>query len=229
MNRAALGGPHDHAELVARLDAAAALRRLGHALVAHRVDASELRELADAADTFADHLANAPLRSRMHELANSPRLAGLGEGSLGDLISDGAFIDLFHDSPVSGAANPFGIGLRLTRHRDTAVGTVRLDAGFEGAPGRAHGGVVAACIDETMGAMLPIVGTMAFTGSLSITYLAPCPLHTEIKFRAWLDHRDGRKLYIKTTGESSDGVFVTADAVFIAVDLAEVALHDTGR
>ena len=57
----------------------------------------------------------------------------------------------FPDCVVSGMANPMGIGARLWREGEEAVCQVTLGPAFEGAPGRAHGGVVAALIDETMG------------------------------------------------------------------------------
>jgi hypothetical protein len=78
--------------------------------------------------------------------------------------------------------------------------------------------VVAACVDETIGGLLPILGTMAFTGRLSLRYVAPCPMHVPIEFRARLDSREGRKLHISCTGTGPEGVFVTATSLFIAVD-----------
>ena len=108
------------------------------------------------------------------------------------------------------------------------MGAVRLGSAFDGAPHRTHGGVGAACIDETMGAPLPIIGTMAVTGTLSIRYLSPCPLHTDLEFRAWLDHRDGRKLYLRANGASTNGrVFVDAEATFIALEYSDTTRGET--
>ncbi len=214
----------DHADLPARIDAASAMNRLSHALVSHRADISTLRMIADEADRLAAAIETQPTRSRRIELAASPRfLAAVAEGSLATAIDDGAFIDLFDDSPASGSANPLSMGLRLRREGDTAVGMVSLAAGWEGAPGRGHGGVVAACVDETMGALLPILGTMAFTGELSLRYRAPCPVGEPIEFRAWVERREARKLFIECTGTGRDGVFIEASAVFITVDLARFA------
>jgi hypothetical protein len=221
MNTTSAVTPDDHADLPARIDAASAMNRLSHALVSHRADISTLRMIAFEADRLAAAIETQPTRSRRLELAASPRfLAAVAEGSLAKAIDDGAFIDLFDDSPTSGSANPLSMGLRLRREGDTAVGVVSLAAGWEGAPGRGHGGVVAACVDETMGALLPILGTMAFTGELSLRYRAPCPVGEPIEFRAWVERREGRKLFIESTGSGRDGVFIEANAVFITVDLA---------
>lgn len=210
----------DHSDLPARIDAATAMRRLAHAMIAHRVDVAILHRLADAADRLAAEIELQPDRDRLEELRSSPRFAAaLDGGSLASVVEDGAFVDLFHDSPVSGSASPFSVGLRIRRDGDESIGTVTLAAGWEGAPGRGHGGVVAACVDETIGGLLPVIGTMAFTGRLTVDYLAPCPLGEPIEFRARLDRRDGRKLYIDCTGAGSHGIFVRATSVFIAVEL----------
>jgi hypothetical protein len=211
--------PDDHPDLPARIDAAAALRRLAHAMIAHRVDVACLHRVADAADRLTAEIEAAPERTRGEELVASPRFAAAaGGGSLAQLMEDGSFVDLFHDSPVSGSASPLSIGLRIRREGEEAIGTVVLAAGWEGAPGRGHGGVVAACVDETIGGLLPILGTMAFTGRLSLHYVAPCPMHVPIEFRARLDSREGRKLHISCTGTGPEGLFVTATSLFIAVD-----------
>jgi hypothetical protein len=216
------GGEDDHADLPARIDAASAMNRLAHALVAHRTDVSTLRMIAHEADRLAAQIELQPTRSRTIELAASPRfLAAVAEGSLAVAIDDGAFVDLFDDSPASGSANPLSMGMRLRREGDTAVGMVSLGPGWEGAPGRGHGGIVAACVDETMGALLPIIGTMAFTGELTLRYRRPCPIATPVEFRAWLESTEGRKLFIKSTGTGPEGLFVEASATFIAVDLEQ--------
>ena len=46
---------------------------------------------------------------------------------------------------------------------EEAVARVRLGHAFEGAPGRAHGGIVASIFDDVMGIVLTIHSTPAFT------------------------------------------------------------------
>jgi hypothetical protein len=213
------------ADLAARTEAAAALNRLAHALVAHRADDAVLTRIASAATRLATDIEGQPRRTRGTELSDSPRLlrAILEHQGLQVVVDDGAFIDMFHDSPISGSANPLSVGLAIQRAGDQAIGTVVLHAGWEGAPGRAHGGIVASCIDETIGGLLPLLGEMAFTGELSLRYLAPCPIESEVKFRARLTGRDGRKLYIACTGTHRDVAFVECTSTFITVDLERFA------
>lgn len=214
----------EHSDLPARIDTAMVVRQLAHGLVSHRVDVSLLHRIATEVEAFVAEVEGSPLRSRLEEMASNPRFAAAMEsGTMSGVVDDGAFVDLFHDSPVSGSANPLSIGLRIRRDDNESVGTVTLAPGWEGAPGRSHGGVVAACVDETIGGLLPILGTMAFTGELSLRYRAPCPLGVPLEFRAWLVERDGRRLHIAASGAGPDGVFVESTAVFIAVDIARLA------
>ncbi len=214
----------DHSDLPARIDAALVVRQLAHGLVSRRVDVSVLRRIAAQVEAMVAEVEACPFRSRLEEMAANPRFAAaLKSGTMSDVVEDGAFVDLFHDSPVSGSANPLSIGVRIRRENDESVGTVTLAAGWEGAPGRGHGGVVAACVDETIGGLLPILGTMAFTGELTLRYRAPCPLGVPLEFRAWLVERDGRRLHIAASGTGPGGVFVESTAVFIAVDIARLA------
>ncbi|QYG94486.1 hypothetical protein HC251_19980 [Iamia sp. SCSIO 61187] len=220
-DRTGTPGTDAHADLPARVGAAAAMNRLSHALVSHRASPAVLRRIAVAADELAQDIEREPRRSRSGEISESPRFvqAILEARPLGDVVEDGAFIDMFSDSPVSGSANPLAMGLKIRREADEAVGIVTLRPGWEGAPGRGHGGVVAACVDETIGGLLPLIGEMAFTGELSLRYEAPCPVGQPLEFRARLDRRDGRKLSINCVGTAQGAVFVRATSLFITVDL----------
>lgn len=211
-------------ELAARADMASALQRLGHALVGHRIDIATATSITEAADAFHEHVTALPTRDRVAEMAANPRfVAAITGQQTSTLGADGEAMDLFRDSIVSGRTNPMGIGLEVRRHGDTVTATTTLGPAFEGAPGRAHGGVVAAILDETMGYVLPIIGELAYTANLNIDYVAPAPLHEQLRVTASLRDRADRKLWIEAHGESDQGTFVRAEALFLAVDLTKFA------
>ena len=204
-----------HGTSAPRLAAAGALRRLGHALVSRQVPDSVLRRVAAEAEQLTEALATMPARRQAVDVATralfSPRdPAGLAGSH-------------FPDCVVTGAATPRGMDARVERRGDEGVLTVTLGAAFEGAPGRAHGGVVAALLDEAMGVVLSIVATPAYTGRLTVTYRAPTPLQVPLEFRARLVERQGRKLHITAEGRDGDTVVAEASAVFIAVDVQHFA------
>lgn len=61
------------------------------------------------------------------------------------------------------------------------------------------------------------------TGTLSIRYRRPTPLHTDLRFEASLDRKEGRKLF--TTGRlyAGDDLCAEAEGLFITVDFSKIA------
>jgi acyl-coenzyme A thioesterase PaaI-like protein len=197
----------------ARLAAAAALRQLGNALVAHHVDDPLLGEITAQVDRLVARVQQAPERPHAFEeigpaLFTRPMPDGAGAGPR----------SAFPDCIVSGKANPMGIAAQLWREGDQAVLQTTLGAAFEGAPGRAHGGIVAALIDETMGLVLSITATPAFTGRLTVAYRGPTPLGVPLEARARMTGRAGRKMTITAELRSPEKLLAEAEALFIAVD-----------
>ena len=163
----------------ARLEAAAALRRLGNAFVAHQIDDAFLQEITTHIDALTPIIEQAPDRAHAFLAHGAGLFAARLQGDAGSPPDS-----VFPDCVVSGKANPMGMEASMWRDGEEATMEVSLGAAFEGAPGRAHGGVVAALIDETMGLVLSISGTPAFTGKLAVTYRAPTPLGVPLTARA---------------------------------------------
>jgi acyl-coenzyme A thioesterase PaaI-like protein len=193
----------------ARIEAAEALRRLGNALVGHHVDDDYLLEMAKTADAMLREVIHGERRTR--PVDDMKRYVwGLHPGA-------GARVNHFPDCIVSGAANPMGLGMSIWRDDEEAVARVRLGNAFEGAPGRAHGGVVAAIFDDVMGIVLTIQSTPAFTARLTVSYLAPVPVGVELEFRARQTWREGRKLFIAAEATHNGNVIAEAEGLFIAL------------
>lgn len=203
-----------------RIAAAENLNRLSHAVLANQSDEALMAKIAASVADFADALESNPRRDRLTDFDAAPQfMEQLLANAETSLIADSQKVDVFRDSPITGSFNPFNVGMVVSREGDEAVGTVVLKRGWEGAPDRSHGGVVASLVDEAMGCLLPILGVMAFTGSLNLSYKAPCPIGVPIEFRASLDHREGRKLYLNCTGSGPNGVFVESTAIFITIEI----------
>jgi acyl-coenzyme A thioesterase PaaI-like protein len=195
-----------------RIRAATLARELGHDFVARDLSDEQLDEVTARLAELADVMRDAPLRQRVmtsEGLANF-KMAIPGEHEV-------VRHQLFSDSVVSGAANPMGLGGYLWREGDTAVMEVTLGKAFEGAPGQAHGGIVAALLDETMGLVNAIHEVLAFTAQLDIKFLEPTPVNEPITARAWRARSDNRKHYIEAELLAGERVVATASALFIAV------------
>jgi acyl-coenzyme A thioesterase PaaI-like protein len=206
-NAAGGGGPPTVSE--PRERAAAALRRLGHALVGHECDPALLERIAVEADRIAADVEAMTRRSRP---------IALMKRQMWEIRPpDGGPMSHFPECVVSGAANPMGIAMQVRREGETAVADIRLGAAFEGAPERAHGGVVAAIHDDMMGYVLSLLMTPAYTGWMTVRYRAPVPIGVALTVRGRLVERSGRKLTMASVMHHGDALLSEAEALFIAV------------
>ena len=198
----------------ARFVAAAALRDLNHAFAAHDPETDVLQSLTTAARAETERLLSAPRRDRLAIM----RAAATDEWSL---ATGGAG---FADRAVAGAANPTSVDLDVDYDGDEVVARVVLRRAFEGAPGRAHGGVVAAAFDDVTGFIIGKLREPAFTGELTVRYVAPVPVDEPLEMRARLDGRERRKLFISGEARTATGeVVATCRAIYVTVDPARFA------
>lgn len=193
-----------------RARAAAAIRRLGHALIAHQADIEMMVQLAERGEALAEQLESRPHRHR----DSLEMKASMFPGE----IPEGEEIHHFEECFVSGRHNPLGIGVNPRRVGDEVVADVTLGAAFEGAPGRAHGGIVAAIFDDVLGYLLSLNQIPAFTGELTVRYLAPTPIGLPLEIRSRLLQREGRRIFCEGEATSADGRIATATATFIEVE-----------
>jgi acyl-coenzyme A thioesterase PaaI-like protein len=76
----------------------------------------------------------------------------------------------------------------------------------QGPPGYAHGGVMAAALDEAMALLLFERGTFAVTGRLEVDLVAPAPVGTFVRVSARLEEEGERTLALaaEATGEGGE-------------------------
>jgi acyl-coenzyme A thioesterase PaaI-like protein len=196
----------------ARLEArrlAAAGREVIERLVATTAPEEELRRAADLLEEASALLAGWP-QGRLYE--------GFAESAnAGDAHA------FFDHSPLQGAANPLAPPLQLEVVDGEVHGRARFGSAYEGPPSSVHGGYVAAAFDEVLGLAQSLGGSPGMTGTLTIRYRKPTPLHTDLRFVARLDRQDGRKIYC--SGELYAGELLCAEAegIFISVDIGRMA------
>ncbi|WP_327318357.1 PaaI family thioesterase [Streptomyces sp. NBC_01235] len=108
----------------------------------------------------------------------------------------------------------------------TAEFTVR--SAHQGAPGLAHGGILASALDETLGSLNWLLRTIAVTGRLETEFVRPVPVGTTLHLEAEVTAVAGRKIYSTATGriDGPDGpVAVRADALFVEVAVEHFVNH----
>ena len=193
-----------------------AMRLVIERLVPSNAPEEELRTAAEGLERYAEALKSHP-RLR--------RTLGHSEASTaGDV---GAFFD---QSPLIGLSNPLAPPITVAHTgKRTAHAVVTFGSAYEGPPGSVHGGFVAAAFDEVLGFVQSLSESPGMTGGLSIRYLKPTPLHTELYFEAELIRVEGRKIYTEGRLSAGDVVTATAEAIFITVDLAKMEALENKR
>jgi len=138
-------------------------------------------------------------------------------------VSSSAQTDVRPPNYCFGCGESNSSGMRLPFTRDEAhrkvIGSFRLDDRYQGAPGIAHGGIVALVLDEALSKVSKFCGASAVTAELNVEYLRPVRLGEEIFVEAVNDRVDGRQLY--HSGEIRDAmgrVLARAKGRFVAIN-----------
>ncbi len=181
-----------------------AMRLVIERLVPSNAPEAELRAAAEGLERYAEALKSHP---------RLKRVLGASEASTaGDV---GAFFD---QSPLIGLSNPLAPPITVSRSGErTAHAVVTFGSAYEGPPNSVHGGFVAAAFDEVLGFVQSLSESPGMTGGLTIRYLKPTPLHTELYFEVELVRVEGRKIFTEGRLLAGDVVTATAEAIFISV------------
>ena len=92
----------------------------------------------------------------------------------------------------------------------------------QGAPGRAHGGLLSLAFDEALGKLMWLLRAPAVTARLETDFLLPVPIGTTLYISAQITGVQGRKVYSVSEGRlnSVDGpLAVRAASLFIIVPM----------
>ena len=106
---------------------------------------------------------------------------------------------------------------------------LRFDERHQGGPGIAHGGLVAAALDEACGLLATWHSFSAVTARFDVRYRRPVPINRELTARARIESTRGRTLTVD--GELLDGDDVLAEArgAFLHVPLEHFLATPEGR
>src|SRR5262245_35808852 len=81
--------------------------------------------------------------------------------------------------------NPHGLRMRFWRREGVVVSRFAVPGRFHGAPGIAHGGIIATIADEiSCVAAFSLRDSRVVTGELSVRYRRPCPVEVPLDFEA---------------------------------------------
>jgi acyl-coenzyme A thioesterase PaaI-like protein len=90
--------------------------------------------------------------------------------------------------------------VRAFRTEEGVVSPIIVARRYEGPPGAAHGGIVAAYLDEILGAAaFRATGHASVTGELTVRYVAPAPLEIPLLGRGRMVTDHGRYIDVEGT------------------------------
>jgi acyl-coenzyme A thioesterase PaaI-like protein len=193
-----------------------------------------LRELVDAAvrtEVPLDDLAAATAAAR--ELAAALRRESRGLQAIA-AVDDPEVGDRWYN-PVYGQGNPLAPPLDVHVSAEGDVrGRVTLGKPYEGPPGLAHGGVVAALLDHALARAARSAGHGGLTSSLTVTYRRPVPLGVPLVVEGRLESVDGRRASARARLVAADDPGTTlaeADGLLVALRAERAAemFAPTGR
>ena len=108
------------------------------------------------------------------------RLEGLEEQLFGGFADN-----VFHHCFGCGVDHPTGLRVRVFKEHGGVVSPIVVPKVYEGPPGAVHGGIVAAYLDEVLGAScVAASGRVSVTGELTVRYVRPVPSETPLLGRA---------------------------------------------
>ena len=128
-----------------------------------------------------------------------------------------------------GPETPGGLRMSCTVGEGlTLTGEFLVAESHQGAPGLAHGGLLAAAFDEALGMLGSMLRMPAVTGRLETDFRRPVPVGSTLHISARCDGVAGRKIYNSAVGrlDSPDGpVAVSARALFVKVGMEHFMTH----
>ncbi|HVU74731.1 MAG TPA: PaaI family thioesterase [Mycobacteriales bacterium] len=128
-----------------------------------------------------------------------------------------------------GSEHPSGLHLSVAVADDFVVtSSFTVTAAHQGAPGLAHGGVMAAAMDEIVGFVIYLVRRPAVTARLETDFVRPVPLGSAVFLRSECIAVDGRKVYLQAHArlDAPDGpVALETRALFVSVGGEHFAKH----
>lgn len=183
------------------------MRRVIDHLVAADVPREEIAEAVAALrrvdQTFARHPRAGARVPEMPDLANLQRAFG------GD--------------PIVGRRNPIAPPVEVEVRDGVIFGRARFGRAYEGPPGFVHGAMIAAVFDQILGLANIVGGHAGMTGTLTVRYRKPTPLHTDVLFEGRFVRAERRKTFTRGALHADGVLTAEAEGVFVGLSLGRAA------
>jgi acyl-coenzyme A thioesterase PaaI-like protein len=118
-------------------------------------------------------------------------------------------------SPVVGRCNPLAPPMDMFMRDGKAIGEVTFGDAYEGPPNCVHGGMIALTWDHVLAVSNMLLNARGPTAWLHVEYKKPTPLLTPLRFEAWIDRVEGKKIFAKGACYANSEIVTEASGLFI--------------
>jgi acyl-coenzyme A thioesterase PaaI-like protein len=138
-----------------------------------------------------------------------------------------------HHDPACWGCGENAHGIHLPLPIDEGVtsyeGTFRFDERHQGGPGIAHGGLVAAALDETCSLLATWHRFPAVTARFAVRFRRPVPINADLRATAEVTAQRGRRIEIRGELSYEEELLAEADGAFLHVPLEHFLATPEGR
>ncbi len=189
-----------------------AVRKIIDSNVKLNAPLTELQQLADAAEQIA---------ARMQTHASVRPIAAHNKLFKPEQVDWSAPF-----SPVVGRCNPLSPPMKMVLRDGKAIGEVTFSDAYEGPPNCVHGGMVALTWDHVLALSNMLLNARGPTAWLHIEYRKPTPLLTPLRFEAWIDRVEGKKIFAKGVCYANGEVVTEATGLFIHTFIKNIGVDE---
>lgn len=100
-------------------------------------------------------------------------------------------------SPFSGRFNPLAPPVEYVIEGDKLIGNITLNTAYEGPPNGVHGGIISGIYDQLLSVLSVTKNLGGPTAYLNVSYIKPTPLNVPLRFEAWIENIEDKKILIK--------------------------------
>jgi acyl-coenzyme A thioesterase PaaI-like protein len=138
-----------------------------------------------------------------------------------------------HHDPACWGCGDNASGIRLPPPQEEGATryetTFRFDVNHQGGPGIAHGGLVAAALDEACGLLATWHRFPTVTARIFVRYRKPVPINRDLRLVADVTDSRGRRIHVEGRLLDGDEPLAEARAAFLHVRLEHFLATPEGR
>ncbi|HQQ63205.1 MAG TPA: PaaI family thioesterase [Pseudomonadales bacterium] len=129
-------------------------------------------------------------------------------------------------SPVVGRCNPLSPPMQMVLRDGKAIGEVTFGDAYEGPPNCVHGGMIALTWDHVLALSNMLLNARGPTAWLHVDYKKPTPLLTPLRFEAWIDRVEGKKIFAKGACYANGEIVTEASGLFINTFIKNIGVDE---